>query len=30
MLKHKMLKPYTETARAFAKLSYAQRKKVFK
>lgn len=28
MLKHKMLKPYMETARAFAKLSYAQRKKV--
>lgn len=28
MLKHKMIKPYMETARAFAKLSYAKRKKV--
>ena len=28
MLKHKMIKPYMETARAFAKLSHAQRKKV--
>jgi len=27
-MKHKMLAPYMETARAFAKLSYATRKKV--
>lgn len=27
-MKHKMFKPYMETARAFAKLSYAKRKKV--
>lgn len=28
MIKHKMLKPYMESARAFAKLSHAKRKKV--
>lgn len=27
-MKHRMLKPYVETARAFARLSYAERKKV--
>lgn len=27
-MKHKMLKPYMETARAFARLSHAERKKV--
>jgi len=27
-MKHKMIKPYMETARAFAKLSYAKRKQV--
>lgn len=27
-MKHKMIKPYMETAKAFAKLSYAKRKKV--
>lgn len=28
MIKHKMIKPYMETARAFAKLSKAERRKV--
>ncbi len=28
MIKHKMLKPYMDSARAFAKLSHAKRKKV--
>lgn len=28
VVRHKMVKPYMETARAFAKLSYAKRKKV--
>ena len=28
MIKHKMIRPYMETARAFAKLSHAERRKV--